>query len=269
MSAMQRSSGSAAQPAVEEITAAKKIQDVTSEQLAGYSNFYRLGFYNIGWNSASRKHCKETLATEICEMVREKRADAVGISEVFNLRETAEHHQERRQDIMEHLLEKLNSSAGQPATSAHTSKKWTAVFSVAPVWMGRLDGHYIFVWNSYRLTLVTYEYISCGVAEHPWRMAQYLQFRHEEAQNGPPLHICHCHSPSSRNGELTDGRRKTIFKALWSHVMRNAHNDIQSSAVQPMSSVPVVVALERSSDRHTDVVGLLLREHRKVGTESR
>ena len=232
MSAMQRSSGSAAQPAVEVIAAAKKIQDVTSEQLAGYSNFYRLGFYNIGWNITSRKHSKENLATEICDMVRDKRVDAVGISEVFNLRE---HHQEKRQDIMEHLLEKLNSSAGQPATSTHTSNIWTAVFSVQPVWMGRLDGHYIFVWNSYRLTLVTYEYISCGVAEHPWRMAQYLQFRHEEAQNGPPLHICHCHSPSSKKGDLSDGRRKTIFKALWSHVMRNAHSDIQSSAAQPVA----------------------------------
>ena len=114
MSAMQRSSGSAAQPAVEVITAAKRIRDVTSDQLVGYSNFYRLGFYNIGWNRLSRKHSKEDLATEICDMVRDKRADAVGISEVFNLRE---HHQERRQNIMEHLLEKLNSSARQPATS--------------------------------------------------------------------------------------------------------------------------------------------------------
>ena len=59
MAAMQRSSGSAAQPALDVITPAKRIQDVTSEQLAGYSNFYRLGFYNIGWNIASRKHSKE------------------------------------------------------------------------------------------------------------------------------------------------------------------------------------------------------------------
>ena len=56
MAAMQSSSGSAAQPALDVITPAKRIQDVTSEQLAGYSNFYRLGFYNIGWNIASRKH---------------------------------------------------------------------------------------------------------------------------------------------------------------------------------------------------------------------
>ena len=65
MSAMQRSSGSAAQPAVEVITAAKRIQDITSERLVGYCDFYRLAFYNIGWNIASRKHSKENLATEI------------------------------------------------------------------------------------------------------------------------------------------------------------------------------------------------------------
>ena len=154
MSAMQCSSGSAAQPAFQVISAPKRIKDVTSEQLAGYCDFYRLAFYNIGWNITSRKHSKENLATEICDMVRDKRADAVGISEVFSLRED---HQEKRQNIMEHLLEKLNSSAGQPATSTHTRNIFTAVFSVQPVWMGRLDGHYIFVWNAYRLTLVTYE----------------------------------------------------------------------------------------------------------------
>ena len=54
---------------------------------AGYSEFHRLAFYNIGWNIASRKHSKENLATEICDMVREKRADAVGISEIYNLRD--------------------------------------------------------------------------------------------------------------------------------------------------------------------------------------
>ena len=88
MWAMQRSSGSAAQPAAEVITVAKRIHDVTSEQLAGYSNFYRLGFYNIGWNEDSKKkhHTKENLATEMCGMVRDKGVDALGISGVFNLR---------------------------------------------------------------------------------------------------------------------------------------------------------------------------------------
>ena len=42
---MQRSSGSAAQPALDVITAAKRIQDITSERLVGYCDFYRPRFY--------------------------------------------------------------------------------------------------------------------------------------------------------------------------------------------------------------------------------
>ena len=78
---------------------------------AGYSDWKKLAFYNIGWNIASKKprHTMEGLATEICNFVHDKRADAVGISEVFNLRDD---HHEKRQNIMEQLLSKLNSSAG-------------------------------------------------------------------------------------------------------------------------------------------------------------
>ena len=40
-------------------------------QPAGGNNWYRLLFYNIGWNKDSKKerHTKEGLAIEICSMV--------------------------------------------------------------------------------------------------------------------------------------------------------------------------------------------------------
>ena len=153
------------------------------------NNWYRLLFYNIGWNKDSKKarHTKEGLAIEICSMVHAKSADAVGLSEVFNLRDDLWH---RRQDIMQHVLAKLNGSAAPPATRLDNS-------STQPFGTGRSDGHYIFIWNSTRLLLVVHQYISCAVEEHPWRMTQYLQFQCAESPNDPPLHICHNHSPSS------------------------------------------------------------------------
>ena len=175
---MQRSSGSAEQPAndmepAEYMTGAglppPVIDKISSGRPAGYSALYRLAFHNIGWIKASKKkrHTMENLGTEMCDMVRDKRADALGISEVFNLKD--DHHEER-QKIMEHLLSKLNSSAGQPATSVDSSagQPATSVDSSAaqPAWMGRTDGHYIFVWNSQRLRLISYQYISCGIEEH-------------------------------------------------------------------------------------------------------
>ena len=129
------------------------------------------------------------LATEICNMVLDKCVDAVGISEVFNLKDDL---WQQRQEIMQHVVSKLNSSAARPATSADSS-------AARPAWDGRSNGHYIFVWNSSRLVLTEYEYVSCGIKEHHWRMAQYLQFQCAESQGGPPLHVCHNHSPSSSN----------------------------------------------------------------------
>ena len=102
---------------------------------AGYSEFHRLAFYNIGWNPFSRKawHTMDGLATEICDMVHDKCVDAVGICEVFNLRDDS--CWQRRQDIMKHVVRKLNSSAEQPATSADHSAE-------QPAWKGQSDGHY-------------------------------------------------------------------------------------------------------------------------------
>ena len=191
-----------------------------AELPAGYSEFHRLAFYNIDWNGDDIEawHTMHGLATEICDMVHDKCVDAVGICGVFNLRdEPANYMAERRPDIMEHIVAKLNSRAGQPATSANSSAE-------RPAWKGQLDGHYIFVWNSNRLVLTTYTYINCGIMEHPWRMAQYLQFQPAESHYHSPvsLHVCHNHSPDSpKGGLLTDSIAERIFENLWAHVMDN------------------------------------------------
>ena len=116
----------------------------------GIPLWHRLAFYNIGWDSASKQpvHTKERLAKEICDMVQELTLDAVGISEVYNLKEDDKH--DERQIILRHLLSSLSSSPAQPA------------------WEGRSDGHYIFVWDSNKLVLNDYEFVSCGIVEHPW-----------------------------------------------------------------------------------------------------
>ena len=169
----------------------------------GYGELFMFLFYNIGWLAASKKphHNKENLADEICEMAIAKGADAIGICEIYNLRDT--HLAGERQVIINHVLSQLNNSAQQP------------------VWRGESDGHYMFLWNTQKLHLELYKYVSCEVADQPWRMAQYFRFQHAQKQTGPPLHVCHCHSPSSDNGKLTNMRRATIFKALWTQVENN------------------------------------------------
>ena len=188
--------------------------DRSDAQFIGYGELCVFLFYNIGWQANSKRshHTKENLADEICEMVIAKGAHAIGICEIFNLRET--HLDGKREIIMSHVLLKLNDGLQQP------------------VWTGKTDGHYMFLWNTEKLLLIMYKYISCEVRDAPWRMAQYLQFQHTEKQTGPPLHVCHCHSPSSDNQKetptkeqiikkLTDDRRVTIFKALWKQVQIN------------------------------------------------
>ena len=213
--AMELFSGSAAQPADKPADWCAEASLQPANYLiirpsvalpGGYCEFYKIAFYNIGWGSITRY--MDGLATEICEMVRAKCVDAVGIGG----------HQSHYPCDMLRVVTKLNDGAEQP------------------VWKGRCDGQYIFVWNSDRLVLTIYNYISCGIAEHPWRMAQYLQFQHAESQPGPPLHVCHCHSPSSfRCIELTDDRRERIFEALWAHVMSNDPVEDPGSAVRPVA----------------------------------
>ena len=172
-----------------------------AEQSANTDPWVKLAFYSIGWNPASKKalHTKENLAIEIVGLVRDKNVDAVGISEVFNLRAPMDN---AREAIMQHIVAELNSSAARPA------------------WTGRSDGHYIFLWSSNKLLLQKYDYISCGVTKDPWRMAQYFQFHRAEIQYDSPLHVCHNHSPSSGRSKMTEERRQIIFATLWNYVLQ-------------------------------------------------
>ena len=178
-------------------------QYASGAQPFGYGELFMFLFYNIGWQITSKKphHNKENLADEIKEMAIAKGADAIGICEIYNLRDT--HLAGEREVIINHVLSKLNNSAQQS------------------VWRGESDGHYMFLWNTQKLHLELYKYVSCGVADQPWRMAQYFRFQHAQKQTGPPLHVCHCHSPSSDKSKLTNARRATIFNALWTQVEIN------------------------------------------------
>ena len=66
-----------------------KVVKRSAAQPAAHTKVYIVAFYNIGWLKASKKWChtKEILADEIYDLIQAKCVDAVGISEVFNLRE--------------------------------------------------------------------------------------------------------------------------------------------------------------------------------------
>ena len=169
----------------------------------------RLDFYNIGWiyGSKKRRNSRERLVGEVMNIVKGTSADAIGLSEVFNV--LKDELYDTRQEIMAELLQALNGSTEQP------------------VWDGRADVHYIFLWNTSSLQLRDYEVVSCCINDHPWRKAQYIQFT--TASDGEPLHIYHNHSPSNQRGgkHLTLARRKSILVNLWEHVRR------RSNAEQP------------------------------------
>ena len=170
-------------------------------------SFCRLAFYNIGWNATDKKRTPKTLAKLVSTICRKKTVDAFGISEVFNI---DSNDTLRRQEIMNLILDELNAER-----------------AAQPVWTGKADVHYIFVWNTNALTCVLYEVISCGIGEQAYRKAQYFQF--VTSLNDDMLHVFHNHSPSSNARKLTDGRRRRICSTFWHHVARN------SSASRPRS----------------------------------
>ena len=183
----------------------------------GFSGYYRIAFYNV--SSSDEPYHMDGLATEISEMVHDTCADAVGIGGMSSALQAADVLNINYTESMLRVLSQLNGSAKPPA------------------WEGLSDGHYIFVWKPERLVCTLYDYISCGIEEQPWRMAQYLQFQRADAESGPPLHVCHCHSPSNNVLQLDDSRRERIFKSLWSHVM------INDPVENPNSSDEVPVAI--------------------------
>ena len=74
-------------PRIEVDMSAEYMFGSSAAQPADHSGWRRLAFYNIGWNKTSKKHNMTLLAQEIWNIVHAKCIDAIGISEVFNLRD--------------------------------------------------------------------------------------------------------------------------------------------------------------------------------------
>jgi len=169
-------------------------------------HFCRFGFYNIGWQSTDKKRTAANLARLISTICQRKTVHAFGITEVFNI--ANDNERPRRQGIMKLILDELNVDSAAP-----------------PVWIGKTDVHYIFVWNTDALTCLLYEVISCGIQEQPVRKAQYFQF--VQVIGGETLHVFHNHSVSSKTHNLKIGRKKRICSTFWRHAAT------KSSAARP------------------------------------
>ena len=163
---------------------------------------HKLAFYNVGWQPTSNAHTAAWLTREVHDIVTNGNVDAIGISEVFNIRNDLN---DMRNDIMSQLLGHLNQGSAE-----------------RPAWEGKTDVHYIFMWKPNSLHLLDYEVVSCGVNTEPYRRGQYFQF--QPTGSAVPLHVYHNHSPSPR---LTLAKKKTIMKTFWRHVMT------KSSVAQP------------------------------------
>ena len=172
----------------------------------GEQSFCRLAFYNIGWQSTDKKRTAANLARLISTICQRKTVHAFGITEVFNI--ANDNERPRRQGIMKLILDELNVDSAAP-----------------PVWIGKTDVHYIFVWNTDALTCLLYEVISCGIQEQPVRKAQYFQF--VQVIGGETLHVFHNHSVSSKTHILTIDRKKRTCSTFWRHAAR------KSSAARP------------------------------------
>ena len=181
----------------------------------------KCGFYNVGWNEASKKHYhkEEYFVSEICDLIEKKSLDALGISEVFNLRPheskaANEKTAERRQAATDAILKRLNgqrrdfvhcktcrlewklpdppggcctmcgarvADGKRPHDGELDDEGQADEFYGQPLWKAVVDGHYIFLWNSIRLSLLRYKYESCGIEQQVWRMAQHLEFQRTDA----------------------------------------------------------------------------------------
>ena len=181
--------GSVAQPAPMIAT-----YNVGSAPPAVQGPTHKLAFYNVGWQPTSKTHNAAWLTREVSEIVTNGNVDAIGISEVFNIRNELN---DMGNDIMSQLLGHLNQGSAE-----------------RPAWEGKTDAHYIFIWKPNSLRLIDYDVVGCGVSSEPNRRGQYFQF--QPIGSAVPLHVYHNHSPSPK---LTLGKKKTIMKTFWNHVM--------------------------------------------------
>ena len=142
--------------------------NVGSEPLAVKGPTHKLAFYNVGWQPTSNAHTAAWLTREVHDIVTNGNVDAIGISEVFNIRNDLH---DTRNDIMSQILGHLNESSAE-----------------RPAWEGKADVHYIFIWKPKSLRLV-----DCI-------RGQYFQF--QPIRSAAPLHVFRNHSPSRGLGDV-------------------------------------------------------------------
>jgi hypothetical protein len=103
------------------------LHNVGTAPPAVHGPTHKLAFYNVGWQPTSNMHNAAWLAREVHDIVTNGNVDAVGISEVFNIRDDLN---DTRNDIMSQILGHLNQS--------NTER---------PAWEGKTDVHHIFIWK--------------------------------------------------------------------------------------------------------------------------
>ena len=183
----------------------KKCPNSAARPVGEDQSLHKVAFYNVGWMPSDLRRNNQELAEFVSTICRQKKVDAFGICEVFNIEGT---DVQRKEEIMHVILRELNETGEESG-----------------YWAGETDLHYIFLWNTRALKMIHYSVISCGIPSQSYRQAQYFKFHSTLKQK--ELHIVHNHSPSSGKKKLTMQRREDICTTLWNHVLAN------SNAAQP------------------------------------
>ena len=136
-------------------------------------------------------------------MYRDHKFAAIGLSELFEIQykdeEKLNEVNETRKNIRDVLLDMLKQESRCE-------------------WRARLDDHHLYIYKE-SLNCETAEYLSLGVQDQPWRKIQHFAFHPPGC--ALPLHVYHCHCPSSgtkKERKFGNHARKTVIKSLCNHM---------------------------------------------------
>ena len=153
-------------------------KESSASRPADRSLYYNLALYNIGSDvTTTNPHIGGDVATEICDIIYDKCIDAMIISSLFSAKNE---RLPQLQAIVGEVLSKLSNDDGRPANSVDSSAE-------QPAWKSQINGYYVCVWNTHRLTLTAYENSQKDLS----RISQHLQFRQAQLPSVPPLHFHH------------------------------------------------------------------------------
>ena len=225
---------SAAQPAQQNATSLWPGERRTDVHGEAFSRIYSFHAYNVGWNWTDKGRDEKRLGKEISKLYEECNFDAIGISEIFEVEydndvEMKDKVEKQRDKILAHLLRALAAASSRAQQRAKSEN---------PKWLGRIDGHCLYIWQQ-SLNLITSDYISLKAENQPWRKSQYFCFHPADCTF--PIHIYHAHQPSpgrvSKSGKdrrFEPWTRRTVVKSIWEHISS------QHSAQQQRLEVGVV-----------------------------